>query len=184
MVVGQQLGVVFALLDDRRGARDWLVKSYADATENVRAQVAALQQVIETQLPSAERVRPAERLRSSVLSGKGLAGEALLAYGTGTVPLLVAAAVAPSYRERLIRKKAEQKAAKAEIIGDRVAGRRQPIRDLVQIQLAAIRELQRDADATRSACLALGAFGAPVRRQVVVADESSRGLSLYVAVVA
>jgi hypothetical protein len=81
----------------------------------------------------------------------------LLVYGTGTVPLLLASALAPSYRARLARKRAEQEALKANLLEKRVAARLQPINQHVHREFQAVSELQRDADAVREACLGLGA---------------------------
>jgi hypothetical protein len=75
---------MFALLGDAGAARGWLVRSHADASETVRIQTDALQQVIEAQVREAKRVLPAENTR---VVGADVSKKALMVSATGGLGL-------------------------------------------------------------------------------------------------
>ena len=170
VVVAQHLSIVFALLDDTDAARRWLVTSYVDATQAVRAQADIVQQTIEARMRQATHARRTEKLGVAARSSKGLAGDvAFIATGYG-----VWALASPKYRQRLARLRTEQKATKAALAQQRVGERVEAVRGHLADEARAVIELQRDTDAVREACRRLGATDAeiPAQELHVAASET------------
>jgi hypothetical protein len=156
-VSGEQLSVVYALLEDIEGAKTWLVRSYKASWDSIDEQVGEIQREIDALLD--QRPTAGKRAGAHLRASRSLAGDGLLLVGTyGLVALL------PVYRRRLQKIPARQRTRVSENLQE---AQLSEMERMIGQNLQAVLEMEKDADATRTACLELGASRAEVPGQSV-----------------
>ena len=144
-VAGQQLSVVFALLNDIEGAKAWLTRSYEASCGAIDEQVSDTQREIDELLDQSPTA--ADKVGAHLRASWRLTGDGLLLAGTyGLI------ACVPAYRRRLKALPARQKARVSKDLQEALL--RETELAIAQ-KVQAVQEMKKDADATRTACLEL-----------------------------